>query len=77
MRWSNDYVMYGQRFKCVFENRTRQVWAVAVESDGASLMFFHLMIFYFATSREVRKHGNEACSKTFTFLRNYARCVAC
>src|SRR6202047_3535249 len=65
--WSNDYVMCGQRFERVFENRTRQVWAVAVEGNGASLMVF----------REVRKHRSEACSKSFTFLRNYARLTAC
>src|SRR5436853_4558257 len=67
VRWSNDYVMCGQRFERVFENRTRQVWAVAVEGNNASLMTFC----------EVRKHRSEACSKTFTFLRNYARFVAC
>jgi len=38
--WSNDYVMCGQRFEGVFENRTRQVGAVAVEGDNASLMTF-------------------------------------
>src|SRR6266700_4261089 len=62
VRWSNDYVMCGQRFERVFENRTRQVWAVAVEGNGASLMTFC----------EVRKHRSEAGSKTFTFLSNYA-----
>src|SRR6266849_6400874 len=61
--WSNDHVMCGQCFERVFENRTRQVWAVAVEGNGASLMVF----------REVLKHRSEACGKTFTFLRNYAR----
>ena len=67
VRWSHDYVMCGQRFERVFENRTRQVWAVAVEGNDASLMTF----------REVRKHRSEACSKTFTFLRNYVYFVAC
>src|ERR1700731_4512719 len=67
VRWSNDYVMCGQRFERVFQNTTRQVWAVAVEGNGASLMTFC----------EVRKHRREACSKTFTFLRNYARFDAC
>src|ERR1700736_1609571 len=67
VRWSNDYVMCGQRFERVFENRTRQVWAVAVEGNGASLTTFC----------EVGKHRSEACGKTFTFLRNYARFVAC
>ena len=62
--WSNDYIMCGQRFERVFENGTRQVWAVAVECDDAPLMTFC----------EMRKHRNEACGKTFTFLRNYARC---
>src|SRR5581483_10267524 len=72
VRWSNDYVVRGQRFERAFENRTRQVWAVAVKGDDASLMIFSLMI-----GREVRKHRSEACSKTFTFLRNDARLVAC
>src|SRR6266478_3336159 len=67
VRWSNDYVMCGQRFERVFENRTRQMWAVAVEGNGASL----------TTLREMRKHRSEARSYTFTFLCNYARCVAC
>ena len=65
--WSNHYVMCGQRFERVFENRTRQVWAVAVEGNGASLM----------TLREVRKHRRESGSQTFTFLRNDARFAAC
>ena len=41
--------------------------AVAVEGDDRSLMTF----------REVCEHRREACSKAFTFLRNYARLVAC
>src|SRR5882757_6301927 len=65
--WSNHDVMCGQRFERVFENRTRQVWAVAVEGNDASLMTFC----------EVRKHRSEARSKTLTFLRNNARFVAC
>ena len=67
VRWSNDYIMCGQPFECVFENRTRQVWAVAVEGNGASLM----------TLCEVRKHRRESGSQTFTFLRNHARFAAC
>ena len=63
VRWPNDYVMCGQRFERVFENRTRQMWAVAVEGNGASLMLF----------REVRKHRSKACSKALTLLGNYAR----
>ena len=43
------------------------MWTVAIEGNDASLMIF----------REVRKHRSEACSKTLTFLRNYARFVAC
>src|SRR5882724_350332 len=65
--WSNNHVMYGQRFERVFENRTRKMRAIAVEGNGASLMTFC----------EVRKHRSEACGKTFTFLRNYHRFVAC
>src|ERR1700758_2515670 len=67
VRWSHDHILCGQPFERVFENRTRQVWAVAVEGNGASLM----------TLCEVRKHRSEPCSKTLTFLRNYARFVAC
>ena len=37
MSWSNNDVISGQRFERVFENRTRQVRAVAIERDGASL----------------------------------------
>src|SRR6202035_1950837 len=66
VRRSNDHVMCGQRFERVFENRTWQVWAVAVEGNNASLM----------TLCKVRKHRSEACNKAFTFLRNYARFVA-
>src|SRR4029077_10877827 len=62
VRWSNDYVMGDQRFERAFENRTRQVWAVAVEGNNASWMTFC----------EVRKHRSEARSKTLTFLRDYA-----
>src|SRR5713101_1005927 len=67
VRWSHDHVMFSQRCERIFENRTGEVWAVAVEGNGASLMSFC----------EVRKHRSEACSKTFTFLRNYAHFVAC
>src|SRR2546423_6251092 len=65
--WSNDYVMCGQRFERVFENRTRQVWAVAVEGNGASLMTFC----------EVCEHRGEPSGKTFTFLGNYPHFVTC
>src|SRR2546425_3409499 len=75
--WPNDYVVCGQRFERLFENRTRQVWAVAVEGNYASLMGGPLMIFALMIGREVRKHRSEACSKTITFLGNYARSVAC
>src|ERR1700751_1086867 len=64
--WPHDHVMCGQGFESIFENRTRQVWAVAVEGNGASLMTF-----------EVRKHRSEAGSKTFPFLRNYGHFFAC
>src|ERR1700738_5235567 len=67
VRWSNDYIICGQRFERVFDNGTRQVWAVAVEGNGTSLMTFC----------EVRKHRSEACSKTFTLLRNHAHFYAC
>jgi hypothetical protein len=59
--------MCGQGFERVFENRTREVRAVTVEGNGASLM----------ASREVRKYRSEACGKTFAFLRNDARFVTC
>jgi hypothetical protein len=66
-RWSNNYVVRGQHFECIFENRTRQVWTVAVEGNGASLMLF----------REVRKHGSETCSKAFTVLPDDPYSFAC
>src|ERR1700757_5078795 len=66
VRWPNDHVVCGQHLERFFEHRTRQVWAVAVESNGASVMVL----------REVRKHGSEARRKTFTFLGNYADFVA-
>src|SRR5437660_12615343 len=77
VRRSHDHVMCGQRFERVFENRTRQVWTVAVEGNGASLMGVPSMIFSLMIWREVRKHRSEACGKTFTFLGNYARFTAC
>src|SRR5438094_7941765 len=64
--WSNDYVMCGQRFERVFENRTRQVWAAAVEGNGASLMTFC----------EVGKYRREAGSKALTRLRDDAHRIA-
>jgi hypothetical protein len=64
MRWSNDYVMCGQRFERVLENRTRQVRAVAVEGNDAAVM----------TLCEVRKYRGEARGKAFAFLRNYNTC---
>jgi len=67
MGWSNDYVMCGQRFECTFKNRTRQVWAIAVEGNNASL----------ATFSEVCKHGTEACDETLTALRDYAHFATC
>src|SRR5260370_31006508 len=63
VRWSRDHVVCGQRFERDFENRTRQVWAVAVEGNDASLMGVPWTIL-----REVRKHRSEACGKTLTFL---------
>src|SRR5439155_23525073 len=63
VRWSNDYVMRGQRFERVFENRTRQVWTVAVERNGALP----------TRCCEVCEHRGQACRKALTFLRNYAR----
>jgi hypothetical protein len=69
--------MRGQRFECIFENGTRQVWAVAVEGDRASLMCAPLMIFPLMILREVRKHRSETRGQAFAFLRNYARFVAC
>src|SRR5581483_4846908 len=66
VRWSHDYVMCNQGFERGFENRTRQVWAVAIEGNHASLM----------TLSEVGKHRSEAGSKALTFLRNHAHFVA-
>jgi hypothetical protein len=58
--------MCDQRFKSVFENRTWQVWTVAVESDDTPLMI----------QSKMRKHRREGCTKTFTFLPNYAHFLA-
>src|ERR1700688_437014 len=65
--WSNDNVTRGEFFERALKNRSGQMGTVAVEGDGASLMTFC----------EVGKYRSEACRKTFTFLRNYARLVAC
>jgi hypothetical protein len=59
--------MFGQCFESIFEDRTRQVWAIAVEGNDAALMTFG----------EMRKHRSKACRKTFSFLRNDARFPAC
>jgi len=66
VRWSHDHIVSGQPFERVLKNRTRQVWAVAVESDNASLI----------TLCEMRKYRSEARSKAFTFLRNYVHFVS-
>ena len=76
VRWPNDYIMCGQRFERVFENRARKMWAVAVEGNDASSVCIRSMCVRSMRFREVRKHRSEACRKTFTFLRNYARCFA-
>ena len=51
-----------QAFERVFENRTRQMWTVAVEGNDKSLVFFC----------EVRKYRSKSCGKALTVLRNYA-----
>src|SRR5207248_9408386 len=58
VRWSHDHGMCSQTFERLFENRRRQVRAVAVERNDAALMMIC----------EVGKYGSEACSKTFPFL---------
>src|SRR5205807_4042019 len=72
VRWSHDHVLCGQRFERIFENRTRQVWTVAVEGNNASLIGVAAMIW-----REVREHRSEACGKTLSLLRNYSHITAC
>jgi hypothetical protein len=52
--------MCGQGFERVFENRTRQMWAVAVEGNDTSLVF----------CCEVRKYRSKPRSQTLAFLRN-------
>jgi hypothetical protein len=59
--------MCSQRLERIFKNRTRQVRAVAVESNGASVMVL----------REVCEDRNKACGETFTFLGNHAHLSAC
>ena len=39
-------------------------------------MIFFLTIFFLMIGREVGKHRSEACGKTLTVLRNYARVTA-
>src|SRR5215469_848693 len=65
--WSYDQVMSGQCFERVLENRTGQVWAIAVEGNDATLVI----------SREMPKHGSEARGQTFTLLRKHGCFVAC
>src|SRR5579872_3771755 len=77
VRWSNDYVMRGQRFERVFENRTREVWAVAVEGNDASSVCIRSKCIRSMTLCEVRKHRSEACGQAFPFLRNHGRWFAC
>src|SRR5690242_1795821 len=60
---SDNQIMRRYGFECSLQNRHRQVWTIAVEGNGGSLMF----------SWEVRKHRSETRSQTFTFLRNYGR----
>src|SRR5262249_172650 len=66
VRWSDNHVMCDQRFERVLENRTRQVRAVAVESNSPSLM----------VSCEMRKHGRQPCSKTLAALRHHTHFLA-
>src|SRR5437763_17101747 len=82
VRWSHDHVMRGQRFERAFENRTRQVRAVAVECNDAGLMGVSLTIFSLMVGREVHKYRSEPRSKTLALLRNDAyligqRFIAC
>src|SRR5262249_14125773 len=65
--WSHDHVMCGEYCEGVFENRTWQVWAVAVEGNNAS----------FVIIGEVCKHRSEAGGKTLALLCHDARLVAC
>ena len=66
MRWSHDHGMCSQTFERLFENRRRQVRAVAVERNDAALMMIC----------EVGKYGSEACSKTFSLLRYHVHVPA-
>jgi hypothetical protein len=68
--------MRGQRFERIFENRTRQMWAVAIEGDDASSVCIRSNCVRSMTFREMRKHRIEARSESFAFLRNYAHLVA-
>src|SRR5207244_13190468 len=63
----DNHVMCAQSFERVFENRTWQVRAVAVEGNNAALV----------TCCELRKYRSEACSKAFTLLGNYTRSLTC
>ena len=50
VRWSHDYVMCSQRFEGIFEYGAWQMWAVAVEGNGAPVFI----------AGEVLKHRGEA-----------------
>jgi len=63
----DDHVMCRERFERVLQNRTWQMWAVAVEGNNASLV----------TLCEVRKYRRKARSKAFIRLGNYARSLTC
>jgi hypothetical protein len=65
--WSDDYIVYGQPLERVFENRTRQMWTIAVEGNRALLKTFC----------EVGKYRSEAGGEAIAFLRDYAYFLTC
>src|SRR3954471_20531728 len=67
VRRSRNDVVCCQRLKSVFENRAREMWAVAVEGNDTSSEI----------AGEVRKYRTKPCSKAFTYLRNYGCLIAC
>src|SRR6202051_1477163 len=65
--WSNNHVVPGERLERALKNRSRQMRAVAVEGNDP----------FASTLCEVCKHRSQTCGEALSFLRNYARSIAC
>ncbi len=56
---SDNHVVRSKRLESIFQDRSRQVWAVAVERDHALL-----------PRCKMCKHRGESCRKAFSLLRH-------